>query len=103
MTAHAQHVIPHLFREHQNIFTSRFNLCMFLRQMDVCRVFVGVLVVVTLVAPLCCQNVTLDETRNNWNSSADEFDAFRAQFHRMDEVNSEGFKRRQLYFQVIKG
>ncbi|XP_042275674.1 cathepsin O isoform X1 [Thunnus maccoyii] len=101
IAAHALKIIPHLFREHLNFSTSLFNHCCWLhvlkptyrRQMRGGQLFtVFVATVSTLVSPLCCQNRSSDDSRTDFNS-------FRAQFHRMHEVNSEEFSRRHLYFQ----
>ncbi|XP_026213846.1 cathepsin O [Anabas testudineus] len=58
------------------------------------RLFVGVAVVCTVVAPLCCQHAL--------NVSKVDFDSFRAQFQRRYEVRSEEFKSRHLSFQDAK-
>lgn len=56
--------------------------------------------VFSLVSPLCCQNVSRDETPSKLNhGSAVDFASFRDKFHRMYKVNSEEFNRRLLNFQ----
>uniref|UniRef100_UPI0037E9C4CE cathepsin O n=1 Tax=Semicossyphus pulcher TaxID=241346 RepID=UPI0037E9C4CE len=63
------------------------------------RYLVVLATVSSLFSPLCCQNVSFNETWSKLNGSAVDFDSYREHFQRMYEVNSEEFNRRHLYYQ----
>ncbi|XP_023154519.2 cathepsin O isoform X1 [Amphiprion ocellaris] len=62
------------------------------------QLFEAVLVTVcTLVSPVCCHNVSSEET--TLNSTAADFDSFRAKFQRIYEVSGDEYNRRRLFYQ----
>ncbi|MEQ2283720.1 hypothetical protein AMECASPLE_014513 [Ameca splendens] len=56
------------------------------------EVFLMFTVILVIVA-------SFGESLANLNGSSIDFDSFRKKFHRLYEVNSEEFSRRQIYFQ----
>ncbi|MED6277405.1 hypothetical protein CHARACLAT_013169 [Characodon lateralis] len=68
-------------------------LCVFLAGFpSLMEVFLMFTVIFVIVA-------SFGESLANLNGSSIDFDSFRKKFHRLYEVNSEEFSRRQIYFQ----